>query len=198
MRPALLAAATLPILLVIGCQQKLPADPVPDPKTPIMVPSGKEYPSALRLVDSYTVFKDDNGKPAPTDAFTGPGGSKVTLAQFAGKPFILYLWNQMFSDSVAQLSDLDALAGSGKIAVVSLNTDNTIDFPDKATPQLAALKLKTLVDYRDPNAAVIKALGRPTGPVAVLYDSRARQVLQIRGTGHYSSPEISALFAEAK
>jgi hypothetical protein len=195
--PTLAATLMLPALLITGCHKKAPADPVHDQKVPA-TDAAANHSNSLPLVDSFKLFRADKGKPAPTEEFTGPGGIKTNLAQFTGKPLIVYFWVQAFSDSVAQLPDLDALAAAGKIAVVPVNIDDTVTFPDNATPQWAALKLGTLKDYRDSNKVLAKALEAPAAPVAILYDSTGHQVLQIRGTAHYSTAEISALLAEAK
>ena len=107
---------------------------------------------------------------APTIAFEGPGGAKLSLADFRGKALLLNLWATWCVPCRAEMPALDRLqqsAGSPDFQVVAVNVDTArLDRPAAFLDQIG---VKALTRYADPSGDSFetmrlagKALGLPT------------------------------------
>ena len=109
-------------------------------------------------------------KLAPTITFEGPGGAKLSLADFRGKALLLNLWATWCVPCRAEMPALDRLqqsAGSADFQVVAVNVDTArLDRPAAFLDQIG---VKALTRYADPSGDSFetmrlagKALGLPT------------------------------------
>ena len=109
-------------------------------------------------------------KLAPTIVFEGPGGAKLSLADFRGKALLLNLWATWCVPCRAEMPALDRLqqsAGSADFQVVAVNVDTArLDRPAAFLDQIG---VKALTRYADPSGDSFetlrlagKALGLPT------------------------------------
>lgn len=198
---ALVAALVLPAMLTTaGCGKKSSGLSVADANASAVNVADTSANATKESFPLFSTSREEAGRAAPMTAiFQGPGGSMATLAKFAGKPFLVYLWSQNLPDAVAALPSLDGLAREGKLAVVAVNVDPRPSdaFPDLVSPFMATHKYKALADYRDPKSTLKHALGNPIPPQAILYDSQGKQILQI-SYGSFADPKVRALIDEAK
>ena len=109
-------------------------------------------------------------KPAPAIAFEGPGGVKLSLADFRGKALLLNLWATWCVPCRAEMPALDRLqqaAGADDFQVVAVNVDTArLDRPAAFLDQIG---VKALTRYADSSGDAFeamrlagKALGLPT------------------------------------
>jgi thiol-disulfide isomerase/thioredoxin len=120
--------------------------------------------------DIAALAVDRAPKLAPTIAFEGPGGTKLSLADFRGKALLLNLWATWCVPCRAEMPALDRLqqsAGSPDFQVVAVNVDTArLDRPAAFLDQIG---VKALTRYADPSGDSFetmrlagKALGLPT------------------------------------
>lgn len=194
----------LPALMLAGCGEKATEKNMAEANTAVPnamgeMPGNSATPMP-QMGAQYGVYRDDKGRAAPDAEFVGPGGAKVSLKSFVGKPFLLVLWGTDYAQSTDMLPSLDAFAAEGKLPVVAVNVEPRSDdaMPDTVTPFLKAHQFKALQDYRDRYQTLLPMLHGPTIPDAILYNSAGHEVLRISGTADFTSPEVRALLAEAK
>ncbi|WP_240047494.1 TlpA family protein disulfide reductase [Sphingomonas panacisoli] len=135
------------------------------------------------------------GQAAPTAAFEGPDGAKLTLAGFAGKPFVLNLWATWCGPCKVEMPALDKIAAEGKLPVVTISQD--LNGAAAVTPYFAAAKFKALKAYLDPKLGFSAALGNPSLPTTILYDAKGHEVWRMTGGMDWTSPTARDLLGEA-
>ena len=141
-------------------------------------------PFAQRLDRSHA------GTPAPTVKFTTHDGTPATLADFKGRPVLVNLWATWCAPCIAELPDLDGLAGQGKLAVLTISQDlGGWRAVDKFwTPG----KFKTLTPRLDAPGNYAQAVGAAGLPVSIFYDAQGREVWRINGPAKWTSTEVVA------
>jgi thiol-disulfide isomerase/thioredoxin len=197
----LLLPVLLPVLLIAGCDRQSP-------------PAGQANGAAANIADASAPTPDEatapadngvdvigkldrghKGEVAPTAAFDGPGDAKLTLASFSGKPFLLNLWATWCGPCKIEMPALDKVAAEGKLPVVTVSQD--LDGATAVTPYFAAAKFKALKPYLDPKLGFSSALGNPSLPTTILYDSAGKEVWRMTGGMDWTSATARELLAEA-
>jgi thiol-disulfide isomerase/thioredoxin len=198
----LLLPVLLPVLLTAGCDRQSPANEqanrvaanVADASTP--TPDEATAPADNGVDVIGKLDRGHKGEAAPAAAFEGPGGAKLTLASFAGKPFLLNLWATWCGPCKIEMPALDTIAAEGKLPVVTVSQD--MNGAADVTPYFAAAKFKALKPYLDPKLGFSYALGNPSLPTTILYDASGKEVWRMTGGMDWTSPTARELLGEAK
>ncbi len=132
------------------------------------------------------------GQSAPVVAFEVRGGGKQTLADFKGKRVLVNLWATWCAPCIAEMPELDAMAGArqGKLAVLPISQD--MEGWRVVDKFFAKAKFKTLEPRLDQPGSLAEALKAKGLPMSVLYDAQGREVWRVAGVLKWRSPEVSA------
>lgn len=130
-------------------------------------------------------------------AFTGPGGEKLTLADFAGKTVLMNLWATWCvpcREEMPALDRLQAEMGSDRFQVVAVN----VDTGDEARPKkfMREIGADSLPLYRDSTLALFneaKKRGLALGlPVTLLIDPDGCLLANMNGPADWASADARA------
>jgi thiol-disulfide isomerase/thioredoxin len=191
----------LPVLLIAGCDRQSPtngqANGVAANGADASAPTPDEATGpADNGVDVIgKLDRGHKGEAAPTVLFDDPDGVKLTLASFAGKPFVLNLWATWCGPCKIEMPALDKIAVEGKLPVVTVSQD--MDGATAVAPYFAAAKFKALKPYLDPKLGFSSALGNPSLPTTILYDAAGHEIWRMTGGMNWTSPTARELLAEA-
>ena len=193
----------LPVLLIAGCDRQSPANEqangvaavnAADASAP--TPDEATGPADNGVDVIGQLDRKHKGEAAPTAGFEGPDGAKLTLAGFAGKPFVLNLWATWCGPCKVEMPALDKIAAEGKLPVVTVSQD--LNGAAAVTPYFAAAKFTALKPYLDPALGFSKALDNPSLPTTILYDATGHEVWRMTGGMDWTSSTARDLLAEAR
>ena len=162
-------------LAISGCNETAPA------AKPVAAAAKLNAPK-LNAID-----RSHAGSPAPDTAFERKGGKPQTLADFRGKPVLVNLWATWCAPCIAELPELDRLAGQrlGKLAVLPISQDmEGWRAVDKFFAKAKFKTLAPLVDQPGSFAETLKARGLP---ISILYDKNGREVWRVAGTPDWAA-----------
>ena len=142
-------------------------------------------------------------KLAPTIAFEGPGGAKLSLADFRGKALLLNLWATWCVPCRAEMPALDRLqqsAGSADFQVAAVNVDTArLDRPAAFLDQIG---VKALTRYADPSGDAFETLrlaGKALGlPTSLMIDKDGCELGIVAGPVDWDSPDARKVVAALK
>ena len=134
---------------------------------------------------------------APTIAFEGPGGAKLSLADFRGKALLLNLWATWCVPCRAEMPALDRLqaqAGGKDFEVVAVDVDTA--HPERAAAFLDGVAVAALARYADPSGDTLEklrlngdALGLPT---TLVIDREGCEIGVVSGAAKWDSADAQA------
>ncbi len=185
-----LIALTLALGLIAGCDRQTKEAPQP-------APGATASPEASAPAETGKLDVSKKGSAAPTDAFTAPDGTKITLAAFKGKPALVNLWATWCVPCVREMPTLDALAAreAGKLQVVTISQD--LDGAAKVGPYFAKNGFKAIKPYLDPENGIGFKLSGETGlPATVLYDADGKEVWRVAGGMDWTGEKAGALLKQ--
>ena len=119
-------------------------------------------------------------------------GSSASVADFKGKPVLVNLWATWCAPCIAELPDLDGfMAGHAReVTVLAISQDmggwRAVDkfwVTDKFAHLIARL---------DAGGAYAQAIGAPSLPVSILYDTAGRERWRVAGPVAWTGPDIAA------
>lgn len=186
--------AILVLMPLSACGKAKEAD-----KADALAPQESAAPAAKKA-EAGAVDSSHAGTPAPTQAFAREDGSKVTVADFRGKPVLVNLWATWCAPCIAEMPALDRLAKAkaGEMAVVGISQD--LQGWAKVKPFLAKAKLQHMTILLDEEGALATTLGAPGLPYTVLYDADGKEVWRVNGPREWDQPgglpEITAAPAQ--
>lgn len=185
----------LPVLLAIGACDR-PSQPTEQASG---VGENTAAPAGNVVVEepTGTLDRSHKGEAAPAVTFEAPNGSKVTLADFKGKPLLLNLWATWCIPCIKEMPTLDALAGrlGDKAEVLTVSQD--LEGAAKVDPWFQKAGLKHLQPYLDPEVRLSTHFGANL-PTTVLYDSQGREVWRMTGGMDWAGERAAGLVAEAR
>jgi thiol-disulfide isomerase/thioredoxin len=157
-------------------------------------------PYAHGEVAAFSVAKPPDR--LPPLSFTGPGGTKTTLADFKGRTVLLNIWATWCvpcRQEMPALDKLQAQLGSPDFQVVAVNIDTSrLDRPKQFLDQVG---VKNLAFFADPSADLfqsLRAAGKVTGlPTSFLIDGRGCEIGTLAGGADWGSPDGLALIKAA-
>ena len=136
-------------------------------------------------------------------AFERDGGSRMTVADFKGRPILLNLWATWCAPCRAEMPTLDKLqaaSGGSGFEVVAVNVDTAR--LEKRAAFLDSVGAKTLVRYADPSGDAFETMrkaGRALGlPVTLVIDKDGCEVAAVEGGAKWDSAEAQALVEALK
>lgn len=147
---------------------------------------------------TYVIDKSKAGAPLPDVAFADGNGTKVTLKQFSGRPVLVNLWATWCAPCVAEMPQLDRLAGDyakDGLQVVTVSQDSM--GADKVLPFFNAKHFKHLKPWLDAENGLGFHYGMGVLPTSVLYDADGKEVARISGALDWTGDEATALLEEA-
>ena len=174
--------AILVLMPLSACGKAKEAD-----KADALAPQESATPAAKKA-ETGTVDTSQAGTPAPTQAFARADGTKVTLADYRGKPVLVNLWATWCAPCVAEMPALDGLAKAkvGEMAVVGISQD--LQGWEKVKPFLAKAKLQNMTILLDEEGALATTLGAPGLPFTVLYDAEGKEIWRVNGPREWDQP----------
>ena len=181
MRFVRLAAASLVLAALTGCQ--------------------RQEPAAQNAVEeagpAKGLLRDKAGQPAPDVELRNADDDPAMLAEAEGKPLLVNIWATWCAPCVKELPTLKAVAArAGAPRVVAVSQDmaprGSVDaFVERR--QLGKLEV-----WHDPHMALSGALGAEVLPTTILYDAQGREVWRYVGDLDWSGEEAARLLAEAQ
>jgi thiol-disulfide isomerase/thioredoxin len=143
---------------------------------------------------------DKNPQPAVAISFDGPGGNKLTLADFKGHNVLLNLWATWCVPCRSEMPALDRLQaklGGSDFEVVAVNIDTSRLERPKAFLNDAGVK--NLGFYADPTADSFEALrvaGKALGlPTSLLIGADGCELAVMAGPAQWDSDDAAKVVA---
>ena len=168
-------------LLIGGCDRESTA-----PAQPADAPAGGEL--------SGKIDRSRKGSQIPEFTLRDAAGQEVLLSSFKGKPLLINLWATWCAPCVAELPQLDKLAG-GKLKVLTVSQD--LPPADKVAPFLKARGADKLEPWLDPDGELTVQYGVTVLPTTIYYDAAGREVWRYVGGHDWSTAETARMLAEA-
>ena len=168
------------------------------------VTSGEVTSGEVQAVDkgeeskSYVVSRDKAGSPLPDFVFSDEMGKDVTLERFAGKPILINLWATWCAPCVAEMPQLDRIAGAyakDGLQVLTISQDSM--GADKVLPFFNDKRFAHIKPWLDPDNQFGFHYATGLLPTSVLYDAQGKEVARVSGALDWESAEAEALIEEA-
>ena len=135
------------------------------------------------------------GSAMPEFKLSDAAGKTMMLTTLKGKPLLINLWATWCAPCIAELPQLDAIAASGKLRVLTVSQD--ISKTEKVAPFLKDRGIKVLEPWLDTENELISQYNAGDLPTSVLYDAEGKEVWRISGPRDWSSKETAALLGIA-
>ncbi len=158
-----------------------------------VAPGGKEGKAP-----AYAIDRSKAGTALPDFIFRDDEGKDVTLAAFKGKPILVNLWATWCAPCVAEMPQLDRIAGeyaAQGLQVLAISQD--MGGADKVLPFFAKKGFTHIRAWLDPENQF--GLHYATGllPTSVLYDADGKEVARVTGALDWEGAEARKLIADA-
>ena len=183
--PSLLLTAAFALVLA-GCDRE---------SADTAQPEGAGTESAEQL--SGKVDRSFAGDAMPTAELNDPSGAKLTIASLKGKPVLVNLWATWCVPCLAEMPQLDELAGELGDTVHVVTVSEDFQGAEKVVPFFEDKKFANLPQWMDTPNALPPAFGVNSLPVTVLYGADGKELWRVVGGYDWSSAEALELIAEA-
>ena len=163
------------------------------------VTSGEAAPAAAGgKAPSHVIDRGKAGAALPDFVFRDDKGKDVTLAAFEGKPILVNLWATWCAPCVAEMPQLDRIAGAyAKQGLQVLAISQDMNGADKVLPFFAQKGFSHLRPWLDPENQFALHYGTGLLPTSVLYDAEGKEVARVTGALDWEGKEALALIEEA-
>ena len=179
-------------VLLAGCDRQSGGDAQPAASAAAAAGAGAAGPLAAGAVD-----RSHKGSALPEAQLKDPAGKELNLASLKGKPLMINLWATWCTPCVAELPQLDAIAGAHpELKLLTVNQD--MDKLDKVAPFLKAHGVTRLEPWLNPDNSLTFQFGAETLPATIFYDADGHEAWRIVGGRDWATPETAALLAEAR
>lgn len=131
------------------------------------------------------------GNELPDFTLVDPSGKKLEMASLKGKPVLLNLWATWCAPCVAELPQLDKLAG-GKLKVLTVSQDMQTE---KVADFLKQRGVKNLEPWLDEKNELSAHYEIQTLPTTILYDEQGKEVWRVTGPREWDSEETRKILA---
>jgi len=197
-RPSLIALLLLGVSLG-ACDRQSAPDGQENAATSGEVTSG-EVPSsdASEAKPTYIIDRSKAGSPLPDFVFSDEKAQDVSLARFAGKPILINLWATWCGPCVAEMPQLDRIAGAyakNGLHVLTISQDSM--GADKVLPFFAAKSFNHIKPWLDPENQFGFHYATGLLPTSVLYNAQGKEVARVSGALDWESEEAETLLEEA-
>ena len=151
-------------------------------------PAAGAGPAKLNAID-----RSHAGTPAPDIAFERHGGDTARLADFRGQKVLVNLWATWCAPCVAEMPQLDRLAGArrGKVAVLPISQD--MEGWLAVNKFFTEGKFNALEPYVDQPGSFAETLKVKGLPVSILYDEAGKEIWRIAGTPDWNDLAIKGV-----
>lgn len=174
-------------MLAGGCdRQKADAEQAPLPEARI----------AAGKAAAVAIDRTRAGQLASATSFTAPDDSRVTLADFRGRPVLLNLWATWCAPCIKEMPSLDRLARENAATLTVLAVAQDIQGASVVDPWFQQAGLRQLQPYLDPDNNLLAAYNSPL-PVTILFDARGREVWRVTGALDWQGQQARLLLTEA-
>ncbi|MFM5906742.1 MAG: TlpA family protein disulfide reductase, partial [Novosphingobium sp.] len=130
------------------------------------------------------------GNQMPDFTLVDPAGKKLALTSLKGKPVLINLWATWCAPCVAELPQLDRLAESKHLRVLTVSQDMQTD---KVADFLKQRGVKNLEPWLDEKNDLSAHYEIQTLPTTILYDAEGREVWRITGPRDWTSEATNKL-----
>jgi thiol-disulfide isomerase/thioredoxin len=182
---SLTAVVLAAALLAAGCDRESASPAQPSPEAAADAPE-KTFNGTLSI--------ENRGAAMPDFALSDPSGKRLTSGALKGKPVLINLWATWCGPCVLEMPMLDALAGEGKLRVVTVSED--LQGADKVVPFFAQHKFARLEPWLDPDNTLGDHYATGILPTTVLYDKDGREVWRMIGGHDWAGPRTAAMLAD--
>lgn len=154
--------------------------------------------AAAPAAKAYHIDRSKAGAPMPHLAFADAAGKTVTLDSFRGHPVLVNLWATWCAPCVAELPQLDRLAGdyaARGLTVLTVSQDSGA--PQTVLSFFKAKGYRHIRPWLDPDNVLGLHYGTNVLPTSLLYDAKGLEVARIVGAPDWTGAETKALLADA-
>ncbi len=183
----------LPLMLALAaCDRQSAESEQAQPSNQIAAPA----PVAGQTSSPARIDRSHRGSLAPFAAFLDPSGTRVTLADFRGKPLMVNLWATWCAPCLAEMPALDRLAAQSDTRFRLLAVSQDMAGKRAVEPYFAQAKLTALEPYLDKENALMLALASETLPLTIFYDAEGRERWRVIGAFDWNSAAAQGLINE--
>lgn len=147
---------------------------------------------------AYSIDRKKVGEPLPDVAFTDEKGKAIALKEFSGKPVLVNLWATWCAPCIAEMPQLDNIAGAHSkdgLQLLTISQDSL--GVDKVMAYWNGKGFKHIHPYLDPENKLGFHYGTGVLPTSVLYSADSKEIARIIGAPDWEGPEAAALIKEA-
>jgi thiol-disulfide isomerase/thioredoxin len=133
-----------------------------------------------------SIDRSHAGTPAPPVPFEWHGGEAVHVSDFKGQKVLVNLWATWCAPCVAEMPELDRLAGArrGKMVVLPISQD--MEGWIAVNKFFTSGKFIAIEPYVDQPGSFAEAIQAKGLPISILYDEQGKEIWRIAGSPNWN------------